>query len=171
MRDKELVQLAVSEADSALSSNTTVRTDGDGDDVQEDFPLAVLEWDSDRATEDEGHSTFYKYDTDNSGNETGIIRQMKFNMELDFTFKSDIEEVRDDMADNLQRHFLMYEGNTDNLHVDTYKVDVGDIRPRKTHIVEPDWYQNGLIINVRYKKFVTESGEPIDTVQRNIDAQ
>lgn len=171
MNDKELVQLVVSEADAATSSNVTVRTDGDGDDVQEDFPLAVIEWDSTRSTEDEGHSTFYEKDTDASGNEVGTIHQMKFNMELNFTFKSDSESTRDEFADTLQRHFLLYEGNTSALHSDTYQVNVGDVRPRKIQLVEPDWYQNGLIINIRYRKFVTAGGEPIETVNEIIDVQ
>lgn len=171
MNDKELVQLAVSEADSATSQEVTVRTDGDGDDVREFLPLVALKWDATRSTGDEGHSTFYGYATDASGNHIGKIRQMKYNMELDFTFKTEDESLRDELGDTLQRHFLIYEGNTDALHPDTYQVNVGDVRPRKIQFAEPDWYQNGLIVNVRYKKFVTQSGEPIETIQRNINVK
>lgn len=169
MNDKELVQLAVSEADAATSTNVTVRTDGDGEDIQGDLPLIAFEWNATRATEDEGHSNFYGYAEDSSGNHIGKILQMKYNMELDYTFKTDDESLRDELGDTLQRHFLTYEGNTDALHPDTYQVDIGDVRPRKIQFAEPDWYQNGLIVNVRYKKFVTQSGEPIETIQRNIN--
>ncbi len=97
----------------------------------------------------------------------------KYNMELDFTVKSDDEMKRDEIGEALQLHFAMYEGNTEALHSDTYMVKTGDIRPRKIPIKEPDWYQNGLIVNIRYNKYVSDTGslETIKSVDKTINVQ
>ncbi len=71
MQDKELVQLVVSEADSATDSSVTVRTDGGSREVGDDLPLVALNWSSFRATDDESHSNFDKRIFDDSGNEIG----------------------------------------------------------------------------------------------------
>ncbi len=173
MQDKELVQLVVSEADSATDSSVTVRTDGGSREVGDDLPLVALNWSSFRATDDESHSNFDKRIFDDSGNEIGTRYVFKYNMELDFTVKSDDEMKRDEIGEALQLHFAMYEGNTEALHSDTYMVKTGDIRPRKIPIKEPDWYQNGLIVNIRYNKYVSDTGslETIKSVDKTINVQ
>lgn len=173
MKDKELVKQSISEADAATASSVTVRTDGGSQDVSEDLPLVVLEWNSSRVTEDEGHSSFHSRITNDSGEEIGTLHVWKYIMELDFTIKSESEETRDNIADTLQKHFLMYEGNAEQINSDCYHVEVGNVSPRNIHMVEPDWYQNGLTTDIRYNKFVadTESLEPITSVDETIDVQ
>jgi hypothetical protein len=171
MNEKQLKQKLVSEVDSVTATEFSVRTDGGDTDVSEDLPVAVIDASS-RRVRDHGHSTHAEYIKDNSGNEIGERHVLTLLAEVNITIKSDSESQRDGAADNIQKNFMLYEGDTEAFDTDVYLFEVGDIRPRKLQNVEPDWYQNGMLFNIKYCKYVDDmSDDTLETVNRNIDVQ
>lgn len=168
MREDAIVVQLKTEIENATASGVDVRTTGGDQDV--DPPEVIIDWDSTRLSDENGHNSFGGYLTDASGNKTGIEHHSYWRFEADCRIRSYEELERDQMLDSVQMAFLPYEKSSEDFDSDTAEWEVGNGGPRENPIIENDWYESGVLVGFKYLKRADETGRDyIDTIQKNVD--
>lgn len=165
MKEKAIVQQVVSELNTALPATVTVRTGGGDSDSSP--PLCVLNWDSTRLNEN-GHNPLGKVVRDSNGDATALEFHRYHRMELDVLVRAYDESDRDTWLSDVADHFLPYEYDASTFHEDTTEWEIGDAEPRSNPVVEPDWYESGLVVQFKYVSRVTETIDTLETVQEGV---
>lgn len=167
MREDQIIAKIRSELNSQTASDVDVRTAGGDQDV--DPPEIIIEWTSRRLPNRAGHLPIVGNTTDASGNKTGYEYHLYSEMEINCTIRSYDEVERDKMLDSLQSYFLPFEEDSSKFHKDTGEWEVGGESPRGNPVIEPDWYEIGLMLSFEYVKRVTESEDTIEAVNKTVE--
>lgn len=167
MREDQIIAQLRSELQAATPDNVDVRTSGGDQDV--DPPEIVLQWDSSRLADFNGHTPLSGRTRDNSGNATGNEYQMYFSMEVNCVLRYYDEVDRDTALDSLHSYFLPFERDSDKFDADTFEWEVGTESPQENPVVEPDWYETGLLVSFNYVKRATETKDAITSVDTTIE--
>lgn len=159
MKESKIIDLLRQKLESISPTGTTVRTKGGSDDISDDLPAIIMDWDTDEIST--GHIPFSEYTTNDSGEQTGKILVKTFEAEFNLIVKSQSESEKDDMCDSIQMGILPYEEESDLFHVDTSAWNAGGINSRSLQAVEPNWYEGYVPVEFQFVKMTTTSGETI----------
>lgn len=150
----------------------TVGTDeGDG---EVSLPALVVKWDTERRSEYQGHDGIAGYTRDTNGDVTGAKYQRYHRMELDIEVKSKDEGERDVTLSDVQDLFLPFERDSGRFHSDTFEWEVGSVKPRNNPVIEPDWYQAGITVRLRFVHEVVDNDVDVleavnETISNDLD--
>lgn len=161
MREDELVDQMLDEINNAVPADYDVRTPGGDQDALP--PVIVVDWNATRLANANGHNTKGGYTTDGSGNKTGIEHHTYWGMEADCIVRSYSENERDTILNTVQSAFIPYEKNSTAFDSDTREWEIGSSGPRNNPVLEPDWYESGILVQFEYVKRTDETGK--DTIQ------
>ena len=168
MNEQAIVQQSLSDINSALPAEVSVRTSG-GDGAAGP-PLAILDWDSTRLSEN-GANPLGDIVRDDAGDAVGFELHRYHQMNLDVTIRAYEEGDRDRWLSDVGDYFLEYEYDADAFDSDTTEWEVGDVEPRNNPVVEPDWYESGLVIRFKYVSRTQKSADALSAVQENVDGE
>jgi len=168
VNEQEIIFKVISDLEAALPADYRVRTRGG--DAPANPPLCLVEWDSTRLSEN-GANPFGGFVRDQAGDATGRELHRDRLMSLDVELRTYNESDRDLLLSDVEDAFLPYEYDASNFHEDTTEWEIGAASPRSNPVVEPDWYEGGLDIRFKYVKRTVQGADPLETVQRNIDAE
>lgn len=146
----------------------TVRTEGG--DSGAGPPLCILSWSTSRLSEN-GANPLAAVLRDESGAATGREFHRLYEMELDVTIRADDEGDRDTWLSDVADAFTPYEYDSSLFHEDTTEWMVGNAQPRSNPVVEPDWYEGGLVIRFRYVSRVQRAADALTTIDRTVDVE
>jgi hypothetical protein len=168
MREDDIVASLIDEVETATPSGINVRTSGGDQNV--DPPEVILDWNTDRLSDENGHKAFGGYVYDSNDNKIGVQFHSYWRFEADFQLRYYDEVVRDETMDTIQMHFLPYEDTPDAFNTDTREWEVGATGPRNDPVREPDWYSVGVMVMFEFLKRtdVTSGYDTIDTIQRDV---
>lgn len=167
MNEQEIIQKAITELNSALPGYVAVRTGGG--DSGAGPPLCILNWDSTRLNEN-GQNSLGRIVRDSAGDAIGREFHQYRRMELDVVIRAYDEGDRDTWLSDVAEYFLPYEYDADLFHSDTTEWEVGDAEPRSNPVVEPDWYEGGLVIRFRYVSRAVRFYDALTSVQESVEA-
>lgn len=168
MNAEDIVAQLVSEIDAATASDVDVRTIGGDDDVTP--PDIILDWTVSRIPDANGHTPHGGYIEDGSGNKTGVEHHTYWSFEADCTARSYNEQARDQFLRDIQDAFVVYEGSPAEFDRDTRSWEIGSSGPRENSVIEPDWYEAGILIGFEYMRRTDETGrDHIETVNDSVE--
>lgn len=169
MRERDIIPQLIDEIDAATASDVGVRTTGGDQDV--DVPEVLVDWNATRMLNENGHNSKGGYATDGIGNKTGIEHHTYWSMEADCIARSYDESERDTVLHEIQSAFIPYEKDAEAFHRDTREWEIGNSGPRSNPVVEPDWYEAGVLLRFEYVKRVEETGkDTIQTIDTSVEA-
>lgn len=157
MKEAAIIQQIRSEIDEATEANVDVRTVGGDQNVG--VPEVILEWNHSRIPGGNGHSSFGGYVTDSNGEKIGVEHHTYWTMEVDCVARFYTEADRDAALNTIQSAFIPYENDSSAFNADTREWDVGSTEPRNNPVLEPDWYEAGILLTFEYMKRVEETGK------------
>lgn len=157
MNEADIVDQLIAEVDAAVPSDVDVRTVGGDPDV--DPPEAIIRWSASRLPGANGHRSIGGYITDQSGNKTGIEHHTYWTMEADCTVRHLKEKSAETLLHDIQSAFVPYESSPGGFDPDTREWDVGAGEPRNNPVIEPDWYETGVLLTFEYVKRADETGK------------
>lgn len=167
MKKQEVIFALIDTLETALSGGVTVRTrGGDGSAAP---PAVILDWSTSRLDEN-GHKPLAGYVRDGNDNVTGLEFHRYYEMTADFTVRADTEAERDSLLEQVGDAFLPYEYDSDPFDPDTTEWTVGDDSPRSVPVVEPDWYEGGIVVYFKFVTETTQSADSLDSVTENVHA-
>lgn len=163
MREDEILAQLVTELEGATPSGTDVRTTGGDQDAGPGE--VVLDWDTTRLPQANGHSSFAGYVTNNSGDIIGIEHHLYFRMEVDCRVRQDSELDRDTVVHDVHTALAPYERDATAFDPDTREWEIASSGPRETNVIEPDWYEGGVLVRFEYVKRAEQTSGLPDTIQ------
>lgn len=167
MKEHEIIPQLRNEIMAATASDVQVRTVGGDQDV--DVPEIIIDWSASRVNDANGHNSFGDYLTDSNGNHIGIEHHTYWEMQADLIARHHSENARDEQLHSVQSAFIPYESNPKAFHEDTRSWEVGSTGPRENAVLEPDWYEAGVLISFEYLKRSDETGKNyIETIDESI---
>lgn len=135
-----------------------------------EIPAITIEWSTNRLPQYQGTNPIAGYETDADGSVTGVILQRYHSMELNIEVKSYDESERDNTLSDIQDLFLPYEWDADRFHEDTTEWQVGSIRPRNNPVIEPDWYQAGILVQFHFMdEVVNNDVDALTSIQEDVN--
>jgi hypothetical protein len=165
VKERAIVQQALGDLRTALPQSLTIRTEGG--DGGAGPPLCILDWNATRRRVN-GHNPFAGVIYDSQGNAIGRELHRNHEMELDITIRAYDESDRDEWLSDVADHFLAYEYDASAFNDDTTEWEVGDPAPRSNPVVEPDWYESGLVVRFMYVSRVEQSADALRSVQKDV---
>lgn len=165
MKEQDIVQLALGELQAALPDSVTTRTEG-GDESSSP-PLAILSWDSSRIQVN-GANPYAETVTDESGDDIGEELHRYHTMTLDIMVRAYDEGQRDRWLSDVADHFLPFEYRAQDFNSDTFEWEVGNAEPRNNPVVEPDWYESGVVVRFNYVSRVTQEHDTLTAVDETV---
>lgn len=157
MNETDIIGQFVTELDSITPSEFDVRTRGGEQNA--DPPEVIINWQTNRVINANGHNSFGEVLTDSNGNYTGVEHHAYFEMVVDITVRSTDEVERDTVIDTIHENYIPYETNASSFDRDTRLWRVGTVNTNQTQFVEPDWYDAGLIVRFEFMKRADETGK------------
>lgn len=168
MREDEILPKIVSDIEAEVASDVEVYTSGhDAVDAKVDPPEVVIDWQATRLPNAGGHTARQAYTTDANGDKNKYEHHSYWEFRADCLIRYEDEIKRDKIAHNIQMAFLPYEGDATKFNADTREWEIGSTEPRPMLSVEPDWYENGIVVSFEYIKRTTEDADIIGTVNTN----
>lgn len=152
------------QTETGLTTDGEVRTVGGDQDI--DPPEVILEWRSPRLQQYNGANSLGGFTTDQSGDQTGREYHRYYRMQVDCIARSYDEEEMHDILTNIQNGLAKYEYDASLFDADTSEWDVGDLSPRNNPVVEPDWYESGVMVEFNLLEKSTETADAIETINR-----
>jgi len=156
-------------------SDFDVQTEGGGGDAS--LPAINVSWSSQRRPDIGGHDILSGYTRDSGGNVTQVHLNHYYQIEIDFEVQSYDEGLRDNTLNDIQAKFIEYEWKPDDFHQDTFEWVVGEVSPRNNPVIEPDWYEAGLVVTFNFVKEVVKDAdgmeaitESVENVEENLDS-
>lgn len=151
-------------------SDFGIRFDGGNQDA--DLPEIVIGYSETRTPERNGHNSFGGYVTDSNDIKVGIEYHGYWSVEVEFAVRSYRESAMDQTINDIVTSFLPFEYDAREFHVDTEQWEVGEIEPRHNAVVEPDWYENAVIVRFNYLKRQEVTGmDTIENIPKSVDAE
>lgn len=167
MKEVDAVEQVLNEVDAATSSNVDVRTIGGDQDVS--LPEMIIDWNTTRMPGENGHNSLGGYITDAQGNRVGIEHHTYWTIEFDITARFYSEEGRDEALNTVRSAFVPYEKNAKLFDRDTREWEIGASEPRNTPVIEPDWYESGILVSFEYVARADETGKDyIETITNDV---
>jgi len=167
MNEGSIVPQLVSEVAAALPSDVDVRTAGGNTDIT--TPEVVIDWNTRRIPDGNGHNTVGGIITDADGDAIGIEHHTYWEMSADCIARATSEADRDQYLDTIQSAFIPYETTPEAFDPDTRSWDIGASGARENAAIEPDWYEAGVLLSFEYLKRVDETGkDTIETTDTNV---
>lgn len=163
MKEQAIIQQVRGDLQAALPASVGVRTAG-GDGAAGP-PLCIINWNSVRLPNENGANPYAGPTRDDSGAATGREFHRFHRMELDLTIRAYDEADRDSWLSDVADYFLPYEYDASVFDSDTTEWEVGDPEPRSNPVVEPDWYEAGIVVRFRYVSRVQREGDTLTSVQ------
>lgn len=170
MKEDDIVAQLINELEAATANNVDVRTMGTDQEV--DPPELILDWNKTRLDGHNGHNSFGDYIKNDSGQTVGIEHHIYSQMEVDIIARSYDELERDQLLDTTELAFLHYEYDSDRFNRDTAEWDIGSRGPRENPVIEPDWFEAGIVVSFDYLKRKDDTSvpaEPIETIQDSVE--
>lgn len=169
MNEDDIVEKLVADLRAVVSSwdKRDVRTAGG--DQEPDPPEIILEWNTRRLADYNGHNAFGHYTRDQNGDATGIEYHAYWLFNADFVVRYYDENARDERVDSIHEAFLPYEYDASDFHADTAEWELGNASPRQNPILEQDWYEVGMNATFVYLKRATETKDALETVNKSTD--
>jgi len=170
MREDQILADVILDIQSATPGSYDVRLRGGDQDINP--PSVILRWNATRIPQAVGHKPIGGFQTDNSGNRTGVEDHAYFRMEINCLVRDTDEIEKDKTVDDLQMAFLPYERDSSQFDADTREWEVSDVRSRGNQIVEPDWYESGVVLRFEYVKKSTDTNvsDYLKTINKELDA-
>lgn len=170
MREDEILAKLIDILDTETANDVSVQTAGlDAVDNDAALPAIIIDWRATRIPDAPGHNSRGGVTTDNNGDKDGHEHHSYWSFEADCLLRYQDEVERDKVAHNIQQAFMPYETSPENFNKDTTEWEIGSSGPRNNSVVEPDWYQSGVLITFDYVKRSTEDADVIDTVNTTYD--
>lgn len=163
MKEKTIIQDFRGELLAALPSDMTVRTAGG--DSGAGPPLCIFEWSATRLPTENGHNSLGGILRDSNGDAIGREFHRYYLMEMDVTIRAYDEADRDTWLSDAADHFLPYEYDASAFDPDTTEWEIGDVAPRSNPVVEPDWYESGLVVRFKYMSRSQQEADTLESVQ------
>lgn len=151
-----------------VPDSISVRTQGGDQDT--DPPEIILDYRENRMPYENGNTPFAGAVTDDNGNKVAKEYHTYWSVDADFQLRYYSERQRDAMVDIVQAAFVPYEADASKFDSDTREWQVASSGPRENTIVEPDWYEAGVLVQFEYIKRIEEDADTIeDIIVRDID--
>lgn len=152
-----------------VDSDFWVRFDGGNQDA--DIPETIIDYSETRTPERNGHNSFGGYITDSDDNNIGIEYHGYWSVEVEFAVRSYEESIMDQTINDIATSFLPFERDARQFDADTEQWEAGEIEPRHNAVVEPDWYENAIIVRFNYLKRHEVTGmDAIEQIQKEVGA-
>lgn len=166
MRETDIIEQIITELESTMASDVQVRTEGGDQDVNP--PEVIVEWNARRLSGRNGHNNIGGFTTDANGNRDGIEFHQYFRMTVDTKLRYYDEVTRDVVLDELHDYFQPIVYDADQFDSDTMLWEVGTTNPSPNSLLEPDWYEVGLLIQFTFVKRATQSFDTLETINKDI---
>lgn len=168
MKEDDIVDQLRDEIVAAISSDVEVRTSGGDQDALP--PVVVIDWNASRIPNANGHNTRGGYITDSNSNNVGVEHHTYWRMTADCIAREYSESDRDAILNSIHDAFIPYEWDATDFHEDTREWEVGNSGARSNPIVEPDWYEAGILLEFDFVKRTDQTGmDHITDFEHNIE--
>jgi hypothetical protein len=172
MREDEILAQVKTDIESLTDSDVDVRLHGGDQDASP--PEVIIQWNTSRLQNENGHHSRGGYLTDDVGNKTGEEHHVYFRMEIDCLIRYYDEVEKDKVADAIQMGFLPYEKHSSAFDEDTTEWRIGDTSPRSNVVIDPDWYESGIVLSFKYVKRTEDTSSPdvsdyIEEIEIDVD--
>lgn len=167
MREDAIVAEMIDEIDAITPIEVGVRTSGGDQNVAP--PEVIINWNTDRLTDANGHRAFGGYVFNSNGDRIGVEYHTYWQFTADIQLRHYKEGERDQQMHDIQMHFVPYEDNPNAFNSDTREWEVGATGPRNQPVREPDWYSVGVLVTFEFLKREQTTGQDvIDTIEQDV---